>query len=285
MQPLFEHRLHLAGYRTRALELEGDGLPLLLLHGYSDSADTWRLLLDRLARAGRRALAVDLPGFGTCDRLNDSEPILTQQRRFAAAALEWLAPDGGAVVCGNSLGGCLALLLAQDDEHDLSGVVPVAPAGLEMARWFALINREAVLTTLLSAPVPVPSRVLQTVVGGIYKRLAFHRPGQIDPLVARAFTSHFRDRATTARMLATGRRLLPELRDCLKPELIECPVLVVWGRQDVMVFDSGAQRLLDAAPGARLVTIEDCGHCPQIEAPDRLAELVLDFPPSLAPAS
>ncbi len=52
-----------------------------------------------------------------------------------------------------------------------------------------------------------------------------------------------------------------------------------------MVFDSGAQRLLDAVPGARLVTIDDCGHCPQIEATDRLAELVLDFPPPLAPAS
>ena len=52
MQPLFEHRLYLAGYQTRALELEGDGPPLLLLHGYSDSADTWRILMDRLAREG-----------------------------------------------------------------------------------------------------------------------------------------------------------------------------------------------------------------------------------------
>jgi pimeloyl-ACP methyl ester carboxylesterase len=83
-------------------------------------------------------------------------------------------------------------------------------------------------------------------------------------------------------MLATGRRLLPELADCIHPERIECPVLVVWGRHDVMVYDSGAQRLLDAVPHARLVTIEDCGHCPQIEAADRLAELVLEFPASLA---
>ncbi len=52
MQPLFEHRLDLAGYRTRALELEGDGPPLLLLHGFSDSADTWRILLDRLGPRG-----------------------------------------------------------------------------------------------------------------------------------------------------------------------------------------------------------------------------------------
>ncbi|HEY6779990.1 MAG TPA: alpha/beta fold hydrolase, partial [Thermoleophilaceae bacterium] len=67
MQPLFEHRITLAGYETRALELEGDGPPLLLLHGWADSADTWRLVLDRLARLERRALALDLPGFGTAD--------------------------------------------------------------------------------------------------------------------------------------------------------------------------------------------------------------------------
>ena len=105
MQPLFEHRLELAGYRTRALELEGDGPPLLLLHGYADSADTWRLVLDRLARAERRAVALDMPGFGACDRLDDAEPILPQLDRFADAAVEEFAAEGGAVVCGNSLGG------------------------------------------------------------------------------------------------------------------------------------------------------------------------------------
>jgi pimeloyl-ACP methyl ester carboxylesterase len=41
MQPLFEHRQELAGYDTRARELEGAGPPLLLFHGYADSADTW----------------------------------------------------------------------------------------------------------------------------------------------------------------------------------------------------------------------------------------------------
>ncbi|MBA3326947.1 MAG: alpha/beta hydrolase, partial [Solirubrobacterales bacterium] len=59
MQPLFEHRLEIAGFRTHALELEGDGPPLLLLHGFADSADTWRLALDRLGRRDRRALALD----------------------------------------------------------------------------------------------------------------------------------------------------------------------------------------------------------------------------------
>ena len=285
MQPLFEYPLELAGYRTRALELEGDGPPLLLLHGYADSADTWRLLLDRLGRAGRRALALDMPGFGKADLLQPDEPILDQLDRFAAAAVEHVAPEGGAMVCGNSLGGCVALRLAERPELGLSGVVPVAPAGLDMAGWFAVIERDQVLRALLAAPVPIPRAVLQRVVGQVYGRLAFRRPADVEPKVARTFASHFSDRVAAGRLMATGRRLLPELRDCLDPAAITCPVLLIWGRQDVMVFQTGADRVLDAAPDARLVTIENCGHCPQIEAPARLEELLLDFSGSLARAA
>lgn len=284
MQPLFEHRLTLAGYATRALELEGEGPPLLLLHGYSDSADTWRLLLDRLARVGRRALALDLPGFGAADRLDAGEPVLPQLRRFAGAALEWLDAEGP-IVCGNSLGGCVGLLAAEEPDLGLGGVVAVAPAGLDMAGWFRVIERDPVLRSALAAALPIPRRVLHRVVGEVYKRLAFHHPRDIDPRVVRAFASHFSDRAVTGRMLATGRRLLPELRGCLSPERIRCPVLLVWGTKDVMVFQTGASRVLDAVEDSALVTIERCGHCPQLEAPDRLAELLLDFPASLAQAA
>ena len=284
MQPLFEHRLELAGYETRALELEGDGPPLLLLHGYADSADTWRLMLDRLARADRRALALDLPGFGTADRLDESEPILPQLDRFAAAAVESLGGPG-ALVCGNSLGGCLAMRLAEREELGLAGIVPVAPAGLDMARWFAVIERDPVLRAMLAAPVPIPRPALHRIVGEVYKRLVFHRPGAVDPLVTQAFASHFADRAVTARLMATGRRLIPELRSPFELERISCPVLLVWGRHDAMVFQTGAGRVTAAVDKAELVTIDGCGHCPQLEAPDRLADLLLDFPASLARAA
>jgi pimeloyl-ACP methyl ester carboxylesterase len=56
IQPLFEHRHTFAGYETRVLELEGDGVPIVLFHGYADSADTWRLALARIARRGRRPI-------------------------------------------------------------------------------------------------------------------------------------------------------------------------------------------------------------------------------------
>ena len=265
MQPLFEYPLELAGCRTRALELEGEGPPLLLLHGFADSADTWRLLLDRLGRRDMRALALDMPGFGTADPLDSGRPILEQLDEFAVAALEHLAPDGGAVVCGNSLGGCVALRLAERPGAEAVGRRASGARGTGHGRLVPVIERDQVLRALLAAPVPIPRPVLQRGGGQVYRRLVFRRPGDVQPEVARTFASHFSDRAAAGRLMATGRRMLSELRDCLDPEAISCPVLLIWGRQDVMVFQTGADRVIDAAPDARLVTIEACGHC----SPDR----------------
>jgi pimeloyl-ACP methyl ester carboxylesterase len=271
VQPLVEHRLSVAGFDTRALELEGDGPPLLLLHGWADSSDTWRLVLDRLAREGRRALALDLPGFGEADPLHDGA-VLPQLDAFCDAAVGQLG--GGAVIAGNSLGGCVALRAAQRPELKLARVVPVAPAGLDMARWFVLVERDPVVRVLLASPLPLPGPVIRRAVAEVYKRLAFCRPSRVDPRVAATFASHLGSKAAAARVLGTGRRLLPELRDPYRLELVSCQVLLVWGRQDLMVFQTGAQRVLDAAPDGRLEILENCGHCPQLEAPERFSELL-----------
>lgn len=279
-----EYRLALAGYETRALELEGEGPPLVLLHGWADSADTWRLLLDVLARAGRRALAVDLPGFGTADPLADGA-VLPQLDHFVDAALREAAPDGGAVLVGNSLGACAALRAAERSEAEVGGVVAIAPAGLDMARWFGIVERDAVVRSLLASPLPVPGPVVRRAVEEAYRRLAFRRPGSVDPRVIATFAGHLGSKAAAGRILRSGRRLLPELRHPFRLDRIGCPVLLVWGEDDVMVARTGADLVLAAVAEARLEAIEDCGHCPQIERPDVVAELVMDFPETVRRAA
>ena len=278
MQPLFEHGLTFAGYSTRVLELEGDGPPLVFFHGFSDSADTWRATMANLGRRDRRAIAVDLPGFGKASPLTPGK-VLPQLDRFATAVVRHAAPDGGAVVVGNSLGGCVALRLGERDELDLAGVVPVAPAGLDMARWLRIIEAHPIIQGILRSPVPIPEPVLRTAVAEVYKRVAFHRPRSVDAKAIRSFTSHFANPRDVARYLATGRSLLPELKDPFRLDRISSPVLVVWGERDRMVLSKGAQRVLEAVPGARLELLDNCGHCPQVECPDRFSELLLDFPP------
>ncbi len=292
MEPLFEHRMEFAGFETRVLELEGRGDPIVLFHGWSDSADTWRHVLAQLGRTERRAIAVDLPGFGTAAPLEDG-PMLPQLDAFGAAALAYAG--GGArsrgrrtpraIAVGNSLGGCLALRVAEREPQRVGRVVALAPAGLDMARWLALIERDQVLRALAAMPVPLPTRVVQTAVGRVYRTLAFAEPDAIEPGVVRNFARHHPDRAALARMLASGRRLLPELHDPFDFAAIRCPVLLIWGDRDRLVFHRGAKRLLAAVPDSRLELFERCGHSPQLEYPERVVELLLGADVAVAAAA
>jgi pimeloyl-ACP methyl ester carboxylesterase len=280
MQPLIEYRLTVGDHETRALELEGTGPALILLHGYADSADTWRPLLDLLARQERRAIAVDLPGFGAASRLR-SGLVMPQWEAFGAALVHQLHVEYGVpvVVGGNSLGGAISLRLAQRDDLPLAGVIPIAPAGLDHPRWFRLIERDPVVRGIFALPVPIPRPVLALSLAEVYRRLAFADGRAADRRVLRTFASHHPDRAAVARLLDTGRRLLPEIStpDTFDFTRTRVPVLLIWGTRDRMVSHSGAERVAAALPETEVRLLEGIGHCPQLEAPDRVAELLLDF--------
>jgi pimeloyl-ACP methyl ester carboxylesterase len=280
MQPLIEHRLELAGFSTRALELEGDGPPIVLLHGFGDSADTWRRVLDRLARADRRTVALDLPGFATAGRLGDG-PVFPQWDAFAAAALEYVTDEAGeaAILSGNSLGGAISLRAGERARGlPLAGIVPIAPAGLDMPRWFSIIERDPLVRFVLASPIPLPEPVLRATVGEAYRQLAFARPRAAAPEVVRSFTNHHRSKEQVRGMLEAGRRLLPELTgQCFDLADVECPVLLVWGDRDRMVTHRGARVVTEALPETTYELMEGIGHCPQVEAADRVARLLTEF--------
>jgi pimeloyl-ACP methyl ester carboxylesterase len=255
-----------------------------MFHGYADSADTWRQSLALLARQGRRAIAVDLPGFGTADPLAP-DPILPQLNAFAAAAVRYVAGPRRLPVLavGNSLGGCAALRLAERHGSALAGVVAAAPAGLEMSRMLHLVERDPLLRSILALPAPVPGAVLRAAVARLYCAIALASPRSVDRAVISAFTWHHRHRSTVARYLETAHRLIPELRDPYKLDRIGCPVLVVWGDRDRLTFHRGADLILRSVRGSRLELMSGIGHCPQVEAPERFTELLLEFAPAPAP--
>ena len=92
-----------------------------------------------------------------------------------------------------------------------------------------------------------------------------------------ALSYHHLHRGTVAGYLETARRLIPELRRPFSLARITIPVLLVWGDRDRLVFHSGAEQVLSTVPGARLELLRGIGHCPQVEAPARLTELLLGF--------
>jgi pimeloyl-ACP methyl ester carboxylesterase len=271
MRSLIEHRLPVAGHTTRALELDGGGPGIVLLHGWGDSADTWRPLLAELAARDRRAIAVDLPGFGAATRLRPGA-LLPQLDAFATDLVEMWADGRPVVIAGNSLGGCLALRLAERGELPLAGVMPVAPAGLELPGWFDAIERDPIVRRLLATPIPVPLALVRG-------RTPFEHPRDGQRAVVDAFGPDPQTRAAVAGLLESGRRLLPELSTApFDFAGIDCPVLLVWGTLDRAIPHTGARIVLDQLPTTHVELIEGAGHCPQIDATLSLLELLLPFP-------
>jgi pimeloyl-ACP methyl ester carboxylesterase len=276
-----ENGVELGGLQTRRLSVEGTGVPFLFLHGFADSADTWVPLLRELGARGRAAAAIDLGGFGTAATLAPDRGLLEQWDAMVDQAVGELHADhhgDGVFVAGNSLGGCLSIRAAQRADLPVAGVVPIAPAGLDMARWFPVIESQRLIRLLELSPLPVPERIVREFVGRVYSSLAFSSPSRANAEAIESFTSHIATIARGNAILDIGRRLLPELTNPFQLELIDCPLLLVWGERDRMVYTTGAERVLRTVPYADIEIIPDCGHCPQVEVPAELARMLLDFP-------
>jgi pimeloyl-ACP methyl ester carboxylesterase len=133
---------------------------------------------------------------------------------------------------------------------------------------------------LLSDRVRLPEAVVRALVGEVYRQMAFARPRAMEAEVIRAFTAHHRSPSLVRGYLDAGRRLMPELREPFNLDRIRVPVLLVWGDKDRMVTHRGSRHLVEALPELNYELLENCGHCPQVEEPDRLVQLMLDFAPA-----
>lgn len=270
-----EYRTSVAGVRTRAIEVRGDGPAAVLLHGWCDSADTWRNLLERFRDRGRAAIAYDLPGFGFSRPVHFPEPILAGQARFAAAAVREAAERQGrdVILVGNSLGGWTTLRAAERGELPIAAIVPVAPAGIQMAPWFLRLDTVPWISELLAIPAPVPQAVVRGVVARAVRRVGFGEATGVDERFVRSFSLHNRDRRWVRARIAGARTAKAELGKPFAPERISVPAAVVWGTRDQLCVPAGAEPLA-AMLGASLHMISRCGHLPQVERPEIVEEAI-----------
>jgi len=228
---------------------EGDGRPILLVHGFGADHNTWRPYLGHVA-SGRPVLAFDLPGHG-------GSP-LGGVADFAAlvdgvAAGLGQAGLGAVDLVGHSLGGAVAVTLAAIGVVDVRSLLLLAPAGLgpdidgDFLDGYLRAGSEAALTPWLHRLVADPG-----VISSAFVRAT---------LRARDGTTLVADqRAVAAAVFPDGTQAFSIRADLAR---LAMPVRVVVGTADRII---PSRHAADLPPMVALHRLAGIGHMPQFEA-------------------
>ena len=255
-EPHGAHFAELEGARVRYVD-EGHGPTVVLLHGYASALETWNGVRPALVRAGYRVLALDLKGFGWTDRPEgDYSP--EAQARLVLALMRARGVDRAAIVA-HSWGSSVALALAR-----------LAPGRVSrLVLYDAFVYSEQVPTLFEWARTDGLGELFFGLFYGERAderiTLAFYDPRQVTEVFVQDVERALERPGTRAAALATARGMQFAHTSALARRVSQ-PVLLLWGREDVVAPPEFGERLAADLPDARLVTYARCGHFPMIEA-------------------
>lgn len=270
------HAINVFG-RQVAVQVDGSGHPVVLLHGLGGTSETWQPTIDRLDGA-LRTIAIDLAGHGRSAR-DHGDYSITANAVIVRGVLDQLGIDR-ALIMGHSYGGGVALAVAVIFPEKVAGLALVAAGGL---------GSEA-------SPV---LRAMSLPFVGELASLAIHPwlVGRLDATVRRLSSLGFREPSELRQMRQTLRSLsdiaargsfLDTLRGVINvqgqlvngaerlDQIGDIPVLVVWGDRDPMLPIYHADVVAKALPHAQVEIFEGAGHFPHAQDPGRLAELLVE---------
>jgi pimeloyl-ACP methyl ester carboxylesterase len=255
-----------------------DAPPVLLLHGLGGTNASMLPLLVDLAR-DHRVIAPDFPGFGASGAPRWRYRAVDLAHWLRAFQAEVGAEPAGLV--GNSLGGRVAIEAGLTNRDSVTRMVLLcpSPAFRRMRQLVPLVK--FLPPDALVTPLPLVHRA---VVGGI--RVMFSRPERLPPqwydAAADEYRRVMRDYAHRRAFYASLKQIY--LEDAYgdngfwdRLPMLQTPSLFIWGDRDRLVPASFERHVVAAVPDAESVVLQDSGHVPQFEHPQRTATLVRDF--------
>jgi pimeloyl-ACP methyl ester carboxylesterase len=272
-----DRMVNVGGVKTRYW-MEGEGSPVVLIHGISNSSEDWLLNIQALA-AEHRVYALDLIGHGKTDKPLSASYQFNDFAKFIIDFMDCLGISRADLI-GHSLGGAVSLVIAEMYPDRVRRLILVDSAGL--APNVALVLR------LLS--LPGIGELLGTMSMQGENRLKLQRASwpdlQIvpDEMVRLKYeaTRWENIRKTYFKALRANTNFMGMKKSAYQPIVqglpaLKIPVLVVWGAQDDLVPVSHAQIVKDNVTDSRLVIYENCKHDPMVMNPQRFNRSVLDF--------
>jgi pimeloyl-ACP methyl ester carboxylesterase len=253
---------------------EGSGPVVLLVHGFPDSAELWRRQVPALTGAGLRVIAPDMRGFGASEKPERVEDYrITRAVADLAAVLDEAGTERARVV-GHDWGAAVAWVFAALQPERVERLVAMS-VGHPAAQRRTVADREKAWYTLLFQFEGVAEELLRRDDWRLLREW-LRENGDIDRYVA----DLSRPGALTAALgwyranLHPARQLEP--RPALPP--IAAPTLGIWSTGDDYLTEEPMLRSADHVTGPwRYERVEGASHWLQLDAPERVNELLVDF--------
>lgn len=259
-----ERQLIVAGERVHLVE-RGSGPPLLLVHGFPSNATAWAMVMDRL-EPHFAMTAVDMVGFGQSTR-RPRGPLTGEAYADRLVALMDALQLERPHVAGLSWGGSVVQRLAARHPRRVERVVLVASVSAGRVLRLTTANLLG-LAVAIRFPALGRLAVRRFVTGAAGRGLA------ADHLI-RGYTEPLQVAGT----LAALRRFMRDTAATPPIDLAEIRALtlVIVPQADRIVAPDVGAEIAASIPNARLELLPGIGHAVQFEAPDRVANLMLDF--------
>ena len=259
-------KVDLGGVRLVVDEAGEGGRPIMLVHGFTATADEVGGVLAPLADRGWHAVAPDLRGHGRSERPTDPDAYSFE---LLAADVVALADDLGwdrFTLLGHSMGGAVAQLVALDHPERLHALVlastfhgPVPGITMDLVELGRWVVREAGMGGLADAMEARRAENPESVAA--VERLQEAVPGYAEESRARLV-------ATSPDMwMALAPRFVDQDDRLERLAKLDVPTADIVGELDGTFFDD-CRRLAAAIPGSHLTVIPGAGHVPQVEQPE-----------------
>jgi pimeloyl-ACP methyl ester carboxylesterase len=239
---------------------EGQGTPLVFVHGFPLSRGVWRKQIDAF-RASHRAIALDLRGFGE-STTPPGPTTIVQYAEDLESLLQELA-TGPVVLIGHSMGGYVALAFARRFPVMLRGLVLVGTkAGQD--------TPEAAAARRATAEQVKAEGVRGVIESMAPKMLAASNEDARLAAQVRGFMATARPDGVSSALLAMAER--PDATPLLAD--ITVPTLVVAGMDDTIIAPREAEKSAQAIRAAHLELISHAGHLVALERPEEFNRIL-----------
>lgn len=253
---------------------EGDGPLVVLLHGFPEFSYAWRHQMPAFARAGFRAVAPDLRGYGQSPKPPGVDAYrMTRIVDDVRALLERLGSTP-CIVVGHDWGAFAAWYFAMAHPELVRKLVILnVPHPAPLSRELRRSTRQKLrLLYQLLFRVPVVPELLMRLGGKPILRFLGRFTREDIEMYARAWRGSFTPMFHYYRAMPRARR---EMRRLIRP--IQIPTLLIWGEREPVFTRATTENFQEWVPNARVAFVAGAGHFAQEDAPEDVNRLLLAF--------